>query len=564
MALTPEEQQELELLQQDIAVESENPQVDGLTPDEQNELQLLQQDIKQQEGGVAETAEAAIEGFGQGATLGFLPQIQAAVAQIVPDPTKTIDEQLEAQGFNIQEDKDSFVAARDAFIERSQKLEEQSPIASTIGKVGGAIATGIAAGGAGIVTKGVSAVRKVVQAAKTGGILGFLENPGDTKGVVDPLQIRDRIENSVKGAALGFGLGTSIQAVGAVGKALKAAPGVIKNFAELKALKASGAMLKDFVRIMGRKQANKTGKFLLDKRIVAAGDDFERIGKKVAALKKETGAKLGDIYEKITDDLLDRRVLEKMTTKQLQAMSDTSLDMVRLSNELRAGLAKSLKGKAGSESVIKRLETELKTLATNGNNLNVQEVHKIRQSFDELINFDRLVADQPLLQKQFIKIRNVLNDKIQGRLKFFDNVFGSKKASSLLKANDDFSKLAEIDTIVIKRIARDNSNAAFGLRERISAGAGAIIGTTIAGPVGGVIGGLAGGFTTRALRKFGTSVVADVGNKVAKIMLKDPLRMGKFGQVLADAAAQSPRAYVIAIESFLNDPQFKQAVKGGK
>lgn len=559
--LTDEQLDQLIIQQQGVQTAPQDD-LDRLSDEQLDQLILQQQgQAVPQAPTESPTLEAAIEGFGQAATLGFLPQIQAVVSRIVPDPTKTIDQQLEEQGFKIEDDKDTYLAARDAFLARSRRLEQQAPTAAKAGEITGALATGVLGGGGAALARGATTAARIGQAAKAGAFLGFLENPGDIEGVVDPIQVKQRIDNAVKGATIGAGLGVGVQAAGQVGKALKTIPDTVKNFAELKALKASGAMLKDFRRLLGRKRANDTGRFLLDKRIVAAGDDFESIAKKTAALREEVGTDLGDIYQKINDDLLDRKIIEKMSKKQITAMSDTSLDMPRIANELRNEIFQTLKGKPGAKSVLARIDDELKTMAENGMNLNIADVHKIRQGFDELINFEKTVKDMPLLQKQFSKIRTKLNEKIDERIKFFDDVFGSKKSSELKRLNKEFSMVADINDVVADRIARDNANAAFGLRERISGGAGLVAGATVGGPITGLALGAGSAFATRALRRWGSAITADFGNRAAKILAKDPVLMGKFSQALVDAASKSPRSYVIAIENFLNDPEFKRTVR---
>ena len=583
MALTAAEQAELAALSQDpeiqaIAAPIQQPQQTapipaGLTPEEAQELAALQNDPEIQAFTTAQPAqleqpqqpqprpvEAAVTGFGQAATLGFLPQIQAAVGQVLPDPSAGVDEELAAQGFTIEQDPETYTQARDAFIRRNQKLAEENLAASAAGQVGGAVASGIATGGLGIAAKGATLAQRAATAAKTGGLLGFLENPGDTEGEVNPLQIRGRLGNAATGAITGAVAQGALEGVGAVGKALKELPDTVKNFAELKAVKSSGAMLKDFRKLFDTGRANKAGRLLLDRNLVQAGDDVERIAKKVSILKNETGQQLGDIYSKVNDELLDRKIIDKMSRRQVARMQDSSLDMERVAEDLRRSIGKSLKGKAGMKAVLSRVDDELTTLASNGNNLNASEVHKLRQSFDDLINFDKVSRDTPLLQQQFIKIRTDLNKRIQKRLDFFDDVFGSQKAKELRKLNSEFSTLAEIDKVAADRIARENANQAFGLSEKIAGGASLAAGTAVGGLPGGIVLAGVGAFGAKALRKYGTAATASMGNKLAKTLANNPSRLGEQGLKLIEAARLSPQQYMVTLQELLIDPEFKESV----
>jgi hypothetical protein len=240
-------------------------------------------------------------------------------------------------------------------------------------------------------------------------------------------------------------------------------------------------------------------------------------------------------------------------------MQDTSLNMEIVAEDIRRSIGKALQGKPGAKAVLSRVGDELDTLATNGTNLNVKEVHQIRRGFDDLINFDKVSRDTPLLQQQFIKIRTELNKRIQKRLGFFDDVFGSQKAKKLRQLNDEFSTLAEIDKISADRIARDNANQAFGLSEKLAGGATLITGTAVGGLPGGVALGLAGSFGAKALRTYGNAATASLGNKLARTLANNPSRLGNEGLKLIEAARQSPQQYMVILQELLVDPDFKKS-----
>ena len=157
MALTPAEEQELlqlEQREQQLAAQFAQQPRQGLTTEEITELAELESReaslASQQELG--SQAQTAIESFGQAATLGFLPQIQAGAEALIEKftPESEADRLLREQGFTLPEEKgfeEQFIERRDINIERQRRQAEISPKSALAGTIAGALTTGIATGG---------------------------------------------------------------------------------------------------------------------------------------------------------------------------------------------------------------------------------------------------------------------------------------------------------------------------------------------------------------------------------------------------------------------------------
>lgn len=177
---------------------------------------------------------AALEGFGQGVAAGYLPQLQAGAERAIdkglglvgmgPD---AVDQKLRSQGFNVPEQ--SYVQSRDQNIARMKGYADKAPGYYYGGQVGGVLASAPAVAK---MIPGVAArpaagfLSKASQAATSGAIQGAVQNPGDTQGKVDVLQIPERIENAKTGAAIGGGLsvaGSAISKIPAVTKKISSA-----------------------------------------------------------------------------------------------------------------------------------------------------------------------------------------------------------------------------------------------------------------------------------------------------------------------------------------------------
>lgn len=140
------------------------------------------QEMRNLGGSVDKNAvQAGIEGFGQTATMGYLPQAQAAVGS--------------AMGLG------KYVDLRDQNIQRQSQQSQESPVASAIGK-GAGIASTMAIPGGGA-AEGASLGARAATGAAQGFGMGAAYNPGDKPGVVDPVQGEDRLKSGGLMALLG-------------------------------------------------------------------------------------------------------------------------------------------------------------------------------------------------------------------------------------------------------------------------------------------------------------------------------------------------------------------------
>lgn len=373
MALTPAEEQELAMLEQQFVqkpiVKSQSQPM--LSQQEEQELAMLEQEFSQKVPTTTKT-EAFIQGAGQGLSLGYLPQIQAATEPYIQ---KALDffggdntnKQLEQQGFKIQNlPEQSYVQRRDEAIKRSQQMEREQPGASMAGQIAGAIPSAVGIGG--VFKAGAGAAGKIAQAAKSGGLIGAVRNPGDTEGEVAPLQAKDRALNVLKDAATGAVLQGGIESVGKIAKTLKQAPESLQKWSQLKSVKAGGAMLKDFRKQFGNKKAYELGQTIIDNGIVSVGDDIAEIAVKAEGLKNISGQKIGQIYSQGDEALA--------TLKQQGKVTD--IDLQEFANDYAENIANKYSGKAGATSIINKVTSELEQIGSNGQ-VSLSKLKEVRQ-----------------------------------------------------------------------------------------------------------------------------------------------------------------------------------------
>lgn len=541
--------------QKKIAIPSvqSNQGLDNLSDDEL--IQLHSQKFKPD----ARTGQAFLEGAGQSLSLGYLPQIQAAAESALSYLTPKSEGDIALEQIGAQAPQETYLSRRDENLRRQQQLQQEAPGSYAAGQVTGAL-VGSAAIPGGQAATGLSG--RILQAGKTAALEGAAYNPGDTEGEYSGLQLAERGKQALVGSGLGVIGQLTGTGVANISEKLRGLPSTLKNYAELKAFKQTGAMLKDFRKNLGNNRANEIGRELLDKGIVETGDSFDDIYNKSSALKEEAGKELGDIYNNSIQKLgsvQDNPHLAKILT-------DSNIDATKISEKLKETIKKELKGKPGSSDVIPRIEKELETFAENGSNLDLPEAVKIKGAFDDLINYNKDVKDNTILQQQFKKIRDELNLAIDKRVDTIGKLTNDTELIKRLKdAKKTYGNMSEVSGIAKDRMARENANRFFSLGDRISGVSGAALGTIQSGDIEGAIkGGVAGLLIGKASRFGGNAISAKAIDRTAKILDKNPLLLGEFTAPLVEAAKRSPETFARTVERFRRDPEFKTIIEERK
>lgn len=218
---------------------------------------------------VSEKANAALAGFGQGASMGYMPQLQAVTE---PLSTKLMDlmtggkiaktkADLAAKGINDTSDaNDTYVNRRDAASKRLNDIQAKNPYLYGAGELGGAATSALALpGGAG--SEGLTTAQRIARAMKTGAVVGALQNPGDVEGQINPVQAPQRIMN----AGVGMGVGALPEA--AVPLLQKAAP-TLQKLAQREAFAAMGPYARAARKAVGKGDVERIGQTMMDEGVI--------------------------------------------------------------------------------------------------------------------------------------------------------------------------------------------------------------------------------------------------------------------------------------------------------
>ncbi len=489
--------------------------------------------------------QAALEHFGNAASLGYLPQLQSLASKLTPDPGAETDAKLEAQGFKINQQKPTYLSERDANIKRLQQESQEHPVASLAGAVGGSLATGIAASGA-LPINAASRIGRIAQAAKGGAVLGALSNPGDTEGEVSPIQAAGRVKGAVAGGLIGGGGQGVVEGVSSAAKAVAGIPAKLTSKAEERAFKASGAMLRDYRKAAGQDRINEIGRFMLDNGLIKPGMSVEDIAQAASKLKDENGKAIGTI-------------IEELGTHEATAGGQVSRS--DLANEIRNKLIQ----EAGTPSVAKsnkafgELASEFENMGDK--NVSVTALQKLKNQLQKEINWDRLPGADIPTDEQFNRAAYTsVKDALEKRADSLAEATGRadyKDLKSAYRNSSDVAKIAKDQAL------RKGANNFFSLGDKISGGAGFAAGFASGDSLEDRLkrGALGAGaaIATKTARSYGTPIVSIGLDKLGRAITNSPLgAVGKAAVPILNAAERTPVA-TSNVARILSNPNFKRA-----
>jgi hypothetical protein len=466
-------------------------------------------------------AESALEHFGNAATLGYLPQLQAMAA---PAMNRVLDA---VTGNHVSDDdKSTYVQLRDENIARQKLQGEEHPYASGAGTLAGIGASIVGTGGLGTVAKGATGVQRLAAATKAGAILGGAANPGDVEGEFSPLQIEDRAKNAGVGAALGAGGQL-------VGEGLAGIAGKLKGKAEERAFKSAGAMLRDYRKAAPKGQINELGRLMLDEGLVQPGMTVDDIAKAAKALEDNKGAAIGKVIKKLGEK--ESEVGGQVTRGDIadavknRLTQPGEIPSVIKDNKYYAQLSKALKTKGTKE-------------------LSVDDLAQLKDLAKKQINWKRLPdADIPREEQFNRAIYKEVSDALETRAQELAKRSGNKDYVELKKA---YGGAKEINRIASDQALRQNANRFFSPSDYLTSATGAISGAASGDGVEDRIKkaaiGASLGLVNRAARRYGTPLVSHgldkLGNAVASAQAPaNALSRGTVIQ-LAEHGSQAPVA----------------------
>lgn len=388
-------------------------------------------------------AEAGLQGFGQGGTLGYLPQLQAAFGHAVEKANELVGGQEATPYSELSE----------YFKKRNERLKEAAPVATAVGNVAGAAAT-LPTGGA---AKGASLLAKVARAAGTGAAYGAAANPEVQSTEADPYaELKARLANAGFGAAAG-GLAEGV--VGTLGKLSE----VGKNLSQKAAIKQTGANAGQIKKILQKNEVPKITEFMGTEGLMSPGKTVDDVMEKTSAILQNDGPQIGAMYDQAQNLANQARGV---------GIPVKSIDGPALADKIVAEVKAQAKNHPDRNLVNKNIEDAVAPLRDMGANANIVDLHDFRRGLDENINWSQTAKERDAVQRSYIQARNIVADATKSAIDSLDGVVGTKMLDKLKALNARFSTASTVNNIATQGAAREQAKAFMG-HGIIGAGAGA-------------------------------------------------------------------------------------------
>jgi hypothetical protein len=517
--------------------------------------------------GLLSALGAGSEHAGNAAMLGYAPQVNAAIEPIIAKAYDLVT------GDNSYDYLPSYEQRRDDYIRRTKEQERQNPLASKLGTGAGTIAGGFATSPLFAVGKSVPLATRLINAGKSGALIGGISNPGDVEGAEASLQIPERLLNATIGAAVApavqYGGEKLVQSAPAAAKTLK-------DGADWLALRALGPFKKGVKKIFdkeGEQALKDLGRAALDEGLIpvfggrnviynrakAASDSVGReIGGLISSadetlsrLPTEGIKKTGDVVESLYQPFertfsLVTQPKGKPITISYQPMKSRlpgRVDAVELSEQLAQNpVIRQLNLTPGKEGAAKAANTYLETLAKNGDEMTNAEAHRLRQLVDDSINYNKALPDMAAAQRALYEVRDKLRDAITKNVERAAEL-GGKEAGNLARANKRYNTLQKAQEIAADRYKAEVANQAVGLGDKIGGGLGMSLGGKIGsvfGPIGAAVGAAAGGALGVGANKFARNYGNQFGARALDFAGNQLNNSAWIAQLISDNPALAP------------------------
>jgi hypothetical protein len=439
--------------------------------------------------------QSALQGFGNQATFGHLPQLNAAVEPVAAKIADLVT------GGNSYETIPDYATRRDQWIAQQLAAKNASPKAYTAGQVGGGLSTGLAiplgaAAEAGLPLQMLSGAGSAIAQSA-------LQNPGDQPGVVNPLQLSERASNVVNNPT-----NIAVNALApAVGPALNSAGGLLSALAERKAFKALGPYARQAMQAFNRDKVNSIGRTALDEGVVtmpptsyaglenranaAASTAGQNLGNTVEQMaQKETGAPVSLSREDIANNLENKLISPADT--DIGGVANKNAQLQELINNWRSGGGESA---ADLNPNIPLLEAELK-----------------KRNVADQIKWDRLPGADIPIEEQF-------NRSLLGQLKNGVEQGGEDLAQKtgypvdqFIQQKNTYGDLQAAKDILAKRNAKEFANRLISPSDyaigALGAGAGLMSGGSPEDKMKHALLGTSLALVNKGARKYGNQISA--------------------------------------------------------
>ncbi len=454
--------------------------------------------------------QTVLEHAGNAMSMGYLPQLQAAAEPI----TNAIGNFVTGQNIEAT----PYLDVRDKTTKRLNAEAEANPKTALAADIGGSVVGGIATPIPGL-GAGKGILGATAAGARGGVVQGLMQNPGDVEGKVNPIQATERLDNAASGAFVGgaTGLGTGI--TGKVLKAIAGAPDSLKSVARGSAVKGAGAMLKDFRSLEGKGKTDELGQYILDNKLISAGDTVDDVAKKAGDARTKAGEALSGLYKKAVSKFEEGPGTEPLF--------NAGFNPVRDKEQMLSEVSKAMGNQEGKKSALTRLGNYIDQLAEDHGDkiLDPKATQDIKTEMDKVDGWARNpLTKEPATEGAYKEARRIISKKIDSEI---ERVGGKEEVAALKKANSDYGNAKQVEQMASDKVNRESANRRVSLTDTIAGGGGLAAGAAAGTILGGdqqhatgeaVAGGLLAAGVNHLGRKYGNGLIATGANAAAPLV----------------------------------------------
>lgn len=458
---------------------------------------------------------------------------------------------------NSQDADKSYVEKRDYWINKLKKANEENPKSGDMGKIAGILANITATPkipGVDKIPAGTSYLGKIASSAIKNAIPAAAYtsamNPGDTAGVVEPVQAEARLENAKKGLEFGGAFGAGLSALAESPLLAKA----LSEKANVAAVAALRGQKRDYIKKLYSPQIiQDTGDAILDKNVIG----WIPKGSQGLADKAESElAKTGTNFQSSLDKL-DEAIANKTGQNMPTLPGSAPVDVPRVGVD-RDTVAKYLKDKllsktgvAGSRGRDAQVNAFVDELWAGDRYASPGMAQQMKNEINPYSGYGKNPLDRTMEQH----LNNTLGGALsQGILDSGDaavNYLGTDLPQDWVEKfkgiKKDYGSLARTSDIAGNRAAGDSAARMASMSDMQSAQIGALIaaakGAHLPATIATEI--IAGG-ANNAVRKYGMQPVAKILYEASKGFNSAPMNVlsnaGQYLQGLTKAASTAAPA----------------------
>ena len=498
----------------------------GFDPDKFiSEIKSNQADTEPQDGFMA-----ALEGFGKGVTAGYLPQLQAKAQPLTDRLFKAIGlgDAEPAPLSQLLENSPEYIKARDLNIKRQKEQSEQFPKTSKISEIIGGVTSAAA-----IPASRAAGLARLGQSVGSASIYSALSNPYDIEGVVDELQLDERLKNAVIGALTGLGAEAGLKAIEKMSKPLAEN---ILNAAKRRAAKALGAE-RATARELGEEGILEVGEFALRtkapefeggkaKRIISPSlfDNTKKMAQRIEQAKSGAGKKMGEVYES----------LDEAGIKEFSPFDVAS----RVESEV-GDFWKSPINRAEQ----KQLENTIESILMRGpdKNISFKEAQKLKEELGKVAKWNNRVTvtdKEQMARDAYGVVNRAIDEAVEKGAK---SIRSPELLKNLKDAKKLYSSTKSAEKLIENRLAREQGNKFFSISDyMLGAGGAPILGPKVLALVG----------AKKLMDRYGSQGAAIAFDKIGQNISKIPK--------IAEFMQKNPIAFQVAVYKIANDSGAKK------